>query len=239
MERRAEYCSLQTHVRLQEARVTLRSRISTAGAAVLLLGFAGLAGAQSVTYSGQGVVVNANVLGVIDAAISDTGALPNSGGSLSTSLLNFQLPPILGLNLLSASTSGGNNQTNSQASVANVSLSVANVNITASVLTSNATALCSTSTASTNGNSTIADLKVNGLSVRISGAPNQTIPLLVGSLVINEQTSSVSISSSGNTAALTVNALHLHVDLLADVVISSSQAGVACTGGSGSGLGLQ
>ncbi len=213
--------------------MTFRSLVSTIGAVSVALAFSHLAEAQSVIYSGEAVVVNANVLGVINASISDTGQLPSSGGSLSTSLLTFQLPGTLDLSLLSASTNGSNNQTNSQASVANVSLHVAGVNLTAAVLTSNATTVCSSTTATANGASTIADLKVNGLSVRVTGAPNQTIPLLIGSLVINEQISSVNLSSSANTASMTVNALHLRVNLLADVVISSSQAGVSCTAGGG------
>src|SRR5262249_12487295 len=154
-----------------------------------------------------------------------------SGGSQSVSLLDFSLPPALSLNLLSGSTEGSNNQTTSQASVTNVSVSVAGVNITASVLTSNANATCSSSSASDYGSSTIADLKVNGLRVHVTGAPNQTIPLLVGSLVINEQISSVNTSSDTNSATMTVNALHLRVNGIADVVISSSAAGVSCPGG--------
>jgi hypothetical protein len=213
--------------------VTFRSVVSTIGAVSVALAFSNLSAAQSVTYSGEAVVVNANVLGIIDASISDTGSLPNSGGSLSTSLLTFQLPGTLDLSLLGASTNGNNNQTNSQASVANVSLHVADIGVTAAVLTSNATSVCSSTTATANGASTIADLKVNGLSVRVTGAPNQTIPLLVGSLVINEQVSSVNLSSSANTASMTVNALHLRVLGIADVVISSSQAGVSCAAGGG------
>jgi hypothetical protein len=219
--------------KLEETHVTFRSLVSTIGAVSVALAVSHLAAAQSVTYSGEAVVVNANVLGIIDASISDTGALPSSGGSLSTSLLTFQLPGTLNLSLLSASTNGGNNQTNSQASVANVSLHVADIGVTAVVLTSNATTVCSSTTATANGASTIAGLKVNGLSVQVTGAPNQTIPLLVGSLVINEQISSVNLSSSANTASLTVNALHLRVLGLADVVISSSQAGVSCAAGGG------
>jgi hypothetical protein len=218
--------------KLEETHVTFRSLVSTIGAVSVALAFSNPAAAQSATYSGEAVVVNANVLGIIDASISDTGALPSSGGSLSTSLLTFQLPGTLNLSLLSASTNGGNNQTNSQASVANVSLRVANIGVTAAVLTSNATTVCSSTTAA-NGASTIADLKVNGLSVQVTGAPNQTIPLLVGSLVINEQISSVNLSASANTASMTVNALHLRVLGIADVVISSSQAGVSCAAGGG------
>jgi hypothetical protein len=218
--------------------MTVRRFIYSIGTAAVLLAAPSIMKAQSVTYKGDAAAVRASVLGLINASISDTGPLPSSGGSRSTSLLDLSLPPTLSLNLLSASTNGSNNQTNSQASVANVAVNVASIYVSASVLTSNATAACSTSTASDSGNSTIVDLKVNGLSVDVSGAPNQTIPLIIGSLVINEQLSSVNISGSANSANMTVNALHLRVNGIADVVISSSQAGVACTG-QGGGVGLQ
>lgn len=186
--------------------------------------------AQSpVTYTGEATAVSVSVLGLIHTSISDTGPLPASGGSLSRSLLTFQLPGILDLSLLTASTAGANNQTTSRASVANVELTVAGVYATAEVLTSNATAACDPGSATASGTSTIAGLKVNGLSVTVTGAPNQTIPLIVGSLVINEQISSVNISPIASSGSMLVNALHLKVNGIADVTISSSEAGVACS----------
>jgi hypothetical protein len=205
------------------------SRILTA--AVLPIGLAAwppVAKAQSPVYTGEAVVASVNVLG-LQTAISDTGPLPRSGGSLSTQLASIDLPGLLDLSLLTASTTGGSDRTSSQASVANVNVTAAGVGISASVLTSNATAqACGSSSPSVAGGSNIANLVVNGLSITVTGAPNQTIPLLVGSLIINEQTSSVSNSSSGASADMVVNALHLQVLGVADVVISSSHAGVSC-----------
>jgi hypothetical protein len=63
---------------------------------------------------------------------------------------------------------------------------------------------------------------------KVTGKPNQTIPLLVGSLVINEQIGQVTSPPQIIAADMVVNALHLKVDLLADVVISNSHAGVIC-----------
>jgi len=186
--------------------------------------------AQSPVYSGEAVVASAKVLGLVNVSLEDTGPLPSSGGSLSTQLLQASVPNLLSLNLLSASTSGANNQTNSAASVANVSVGVAGIYIAASVLDSNATASCSPGQASASGNSTIADLTVNGLTITVTGAPNQTIPLLVGALVINEQISTISTSPSLSVGDMLVNALHLSVLGIADVVISSSHAGLKCQG---------
>ena len=184
---------------------------------------------QVTTYSGEAVVASVNALG-IKTAISDTGQLPANGGSLSTQLAGIDLPFLLNLHLLTASTTGGSFRTSSQASVANVNLTAAGIGVSASVLTSNATAQsCGGNTPSVAGGSTIADLRVNGQSITVTGAPNQTVPLLVGSLVINEQISSVNNSPDGGSAAIVVNALHLKVAGIADVVISSSRAGVSCS----------
>lgn len=79
------------------------------------------------------------------------------------------------------------------------------------------------------GTSTITSLKVNGLSVRVTGAPNQTIPLLLGSLIINEQLSSIVNTPTFTSGDMLVNALHLKVLGVAEVVISSSHAAVACS----------
>lgn len=202
-------------------------------AAATLLAFPLFAKAQTTTYSGEAAAARADVLGLINVSLSDTGALPSSGGSLSASLLQFQLQPTLDLNLLSAATSGGNNQTASQASVTNVSINVAGVHVTASVLASNATVTCDASgNPSASGSANIVDLKVNGLRVDVSSEPNFTVPLLVGSLVINQQSSSV--DPVAGTANMLVNALHLRVNGVADVVISSSAAGISC-GGNGGG----
>jgi len=185
-------------------------------------------GHAQTTYTGEAAVAKVNVLGILNAAIQDTGPLPSSGGSLSTQLLSLNVPDLLSLQLLSASTDGANSQTNSAASVVQVTVTAAGVNISADVLTSNASATCAPSVT---GTSTIVNLKVNGLSVRVTGAPNQTIPLLIGSLVINEQNSSVVNTPFFTSADMLVNALHLKVNFLADVIISQSHAGVSCNVG--------
>jgi hypothetical protein len=189
-----------------------------------LFGLTQLTHAQT-TYTGEAAVAKVNVLGILNASIQDTGQLPSSGGSLSTELLSLTVPDLLSLNLLSASTDGANNETDSAASVVQVTITAAGVNIAASVLTSNASATCAPAVS---GTSTVVGLKVNGLSVKITGQPNQTIPLLVGSLVINEQISSVVNQPNYTTADMLVNALHLKVGFLADVIISQSHAGVTC-----------
>jgi hypothetical protein len=204
-------------------------------AAACLMAVPGMVKAQnqSTTYIGEAVVARASVLGLVNVSIEDTGALPPSGGSRSAELAHVDIPNLLNVHLLDANTSGANNQVNSAASVADVTLSVAGIYVTASVLTSNATASCQTGTASASGSSTIAALTVNGLAVTVTGQPNQTIPLIVGTLVINEQITSINTSPNLSNADIVVNALHLNVALVADVKISSSHAGMTCAGVTG------
>jgi hypothetical protein len=188
--------------------------------------------AQQITYSGEAMGAYVDVLGAINTSISDTGPLPAVGGSLSAQLATLDLSGLLSLQVLSASTNGENNQTNSQASVVNVNLNAVGLNIQASVLTSNATASCSSGNASVSGTSNIAALTVNGRSIKITGSPNQTVPLLIGSLIVNEQISSIVNAPNLTSADILVNALHLKVNGLANVVISSSHAGVSCSSSS-------
>ncbi len=208
--------------------VSCSKLLSTAVLLVSLAVWPATIQAQTTTYTGEAFGASVNALG-IKTTISDTGALPTSGGSLSTQLAGIDLPGLLNLNLLTASTTGASAVTSSQASVAGVNLTVAGIGITASILTSNASAqACAAGTPSVTGGSTIANLMVNGQSITVTGAPNQTVPLLVGSLIINEQTSSVSSASGGSSANILVNALHLKVAGLAEVAIASSHAGVSC-----------
>ncbi len=76
--------------------------------------------AQSTTYSGQAVAVSVNVIG-IPLSISDTGPLPSNGGALFDQLASLTVPGIANVELLTATTTGGAGQTNSQASVAKAS----------------------------------------------------------------------------------------------------------------------
>src|SRR5580693_5729615 len=122
-------------------------------AAACLIALPAIATAQQpkTTYTGEAVVVDVKALGIVNVALEDTGALPSSGGSLSTELLSANIPGLLDVQLLDASTNGANHQTNSAASVANVALSVAGIYVTASVLTSNAAAFCQPGHASASG----------------------------------------------------------------------------------------
>src|SRR5216683_2058045 len=67
---------------------------------------------------------------------------------------------------------------------------------------------------------TMDNLLVNATPIAITGAPNQVVGIPGGQIIINEQT----ISSTGTAV---VNALHVTVAGVADVVIASATAGIA------------
>ena len=68
------------------------------------------------------------------------------------------------------------------------------------------------------GVANIANLSINGVPVPLSGGPNQTIYIPGGLVVINEQQTS--------PTSTVVNALHVVVYGVADVVIASASAGI-------------
>ena len=176
-----------------------------------------------ISFSGQATAVRASVLGN-SANLSDTGPLPASGGALEANLLQGQVPGVLTAVVLHAATIGQGDRSRSEASTANVDLTVGGQHVTASFLMARAEAVCARNGAETSGSSDIADLTLNGQSISVSGQPNQTVllPGGLGRIVINEQTSS--------PGAITVNALHVVVTGVADVIISSAHADIVCHG---------
>ena len=68
------------------------------------------------------------------------------------------------------------------------------------------------------GVSNIEGLSIAGIPIAVSGQPNQTIAIPNGRVILNEQR----LSASG----LTVNALHVIVDGVADVVVATATAGI-------------
>lgn len=174
-------------------------------------------------YSGRGVIaeVTTTVPPLVNT-IGDTGALPVQGGSLSSSLPSIALPGVLSATLLQSSASGAADQSSAAAQLANVDLLAGLVQAT--VVQSSATATCNGASASVAGASQIASLSVAGLPINVTGQPNQVVPLIVGSLVLNQQTG----GAAGSSGDLTVNALHLAVAGVADVVLGSSHADIEC-----------
>ena len=173
------------------------------------------------TFSGEAVALKANALG-ISLSLADTGALPSSGGNLSTSLASLNVLGLASADALKSTSSGSGATSQSQSSVANLSLLGGLV--AADVVKSNSSATCSGGQASVTGSAEIVGLVAAGQSVLVS-TPNLAISLPGGiSLIVNEQTS----SSGGNTGSMTVNALHVKGPSI-DIVVASAQSGITCS----------
>ena len=175
----------------------------------------------STTFSGRATAIRATVLGN-NIVLSDAGPLPASGGSQEASLLTASVPGVVTARVLHASTIGQGDRSRSEASTADLDLTVGGQHVTATFLMARAEARCSNGTATTSGGSEVLGLTINGQAIAVSGQPNQTVqlPLGAGRVVINEQ--------SRSPGSITVNALHVVVTGVADVVISSAHADIRC-----------
>src|SRR5689334_8086141 len=197
--------------------VNRNSTIAISLIAILTLGPAvGLAA----TYSGEAVALKARALG-INASLADTGQLPSGGGNLTTSLARVNLLGLASAEALSSATSGSGTSSQSQSSIADLSLLGGLV--AADVVKSNSSASCSGSTASSTGGFEIVGLVAAGQPIAVSN-PNLAISLPGGiSLTVNEQTS----SSGGSAGSMTVNGLHVTGPGI-DIVVASAHSDITC-----------
>jgi hypothetical protein len=185
--------------------------------------------ATTTTYSGQATGVNATVMNTSGAIVtsnqtilSQTSALPATGGSGQASLLQASITGTLTADSLGAVTSAQNGTTRSESAAKTLSLTIGTNVIAASTITSTATSTCGPiTTASTQ----ITNLMVNGTSITVTGAANQAIYLSNGGFILlNEQ----STSKKGSTGTVTVSGLHIIVPNKADIRIATATAGIKC-----------
>ena len=218
----------------------MKSRIrvlksSLAACAILVGGIAWAIPVQAQTaYSGRAFAAFVNTFLTGPTHITDTGELPPSGGFKSDALLDtrdLHLAPLdsaLTAEVLAASTSGASGVAESSASLANVSvLPGTSTQVTASFIGARTQATC----AGVQGSTEIADLTFGGQSIAVTpGATNQTfvirdpsgVPL--ATLIVNEQM----VTTSGTYHEIRVNALHLIVPGVAEVILSSAKSDISC-----------
>jgi hypothetical protein len=176
--------------------------------------------AQANTFSGQAVALRASAVGIA-LALSDTGPLPASGGNLKTSLASVNVLGLVSADVLSSATSGSGTSSQSQSSVADLNLLGGLV--AADLVKSTSSATCSGGQAAVTGGSELVGLVVAGQPV-LTANPNLVISAPGGiSVIVNEQTS----SPSGNTGAMTVNALHVTGPSI-DIVVASAHSDITC-----------
>jgi hypothetical protein len=166
--------------------------------------------------TGDASVVRSTVLGMT-TALGDTGTLSGINQARDASMLLGSISPALSGETLSASTISWANEVDSEASLTNLNMTVAGIGLTADLVMAQASQIVGSAGS---GSSTLSNLAINGLPINVTGAPNQTISIPGGRVILNEQT----VSSTG---AAVVNALHVSVLGVADVVIASATAGIS------------
>jgi hypothetical protein len=164
--------------------------------------------AQNVSGQARAVQVTvASPFGITTSILADTGTLSGPTDARNASQLTGAIGSLLSAEALHATSIGSPDQVASEASMAGLALSIAGNTISAGFVQARAFA-------GANGfrTATIDGLTINGLPIDVTGEPNQTISFLGGSIVINEQQPGV------------VNALHIAINGVADVVIASARA---------------
>jgi hypothetical protein len=172
------------------------------------------------TVVGQAAAVRVTILSLLGGtttALADTGTLGGINDARDAAVTTGSLPSGLTGEVLSAATMSWSDQVDSVASLANLNMTIAGVGITADSVVAQASQVAG---AAGSGSATFSNLMINGVSVPVTGAPNQAIWIPGGLVTINEQ----NISSTG---AATVNALHVAITGVADVVIASATAGIS------------
>ncbi|WP_394823624.1 choice-of-anchor P family protein [Pendulispora albinea] len=189
----------------------------------------------------------------IHVPFSDASIGP-SGGHAKADLLDLQIPNLLRARVLEATADGADCKAAAVAEVANVevglsklkllngtSLEIVNqlladlgvqADIQADVLKASASASCKDGKPVLSGDTIVAKLRIgnNNILNIVPGKANQKIELLGEGLghgiyiAINEQI----VESKGNSGKIQVNALHVNVLDLADVVVSAAEAGITC-----------
>lgn len=193
-----------------------RKAIELATVLAGLFAWSGVGAATDV--SGQARAVQATVLGITTVLV-DTGTLAGRDDARESALLTGSIPTLGSVKVPHATTiSSGLNGVEtvvSEASLGNLNLGISGHVVSADFVMARArTPLNGAST----GVSSIDGLTINGQAVSVSGAPNQTIPINGGRVVINEHQASAN--------GMVVNALHIVVDGVADVVVASASSGI-------------
>lgn len=197
------------------------------------------------SFSGRAFVVYANVLGLLETTIVDTGELPDIGGVREENLAVVDIG-LLRAELLHAKTTGGEtldgspdpDGAESEAEVAHVVLNLAGIPIEADVIRAMSRAECDfdkPGVVRLSGDSEIQNLKIAGKSV-VHVAPNQKTTLNVGLLkvevVLDEQIKKAFTKDGHPGGEIKVNAVRITVKSLAGVVakviISSAKSDIIC-----------
>lgn len=206
------------HIRVSPSSISPGLVVGLALAALLVL--PGTADAGSV--AGRAAAVQATSLG-LTTTLADTGPLADSDDARTASEVTASILGLGGADALHATTISSiqswvpPDEVASQAGLGNLALTVAGNQISAAFVMAQAIAPLG---APSGGSSIIDRLRVNGISLEPTGAPNQRFDLPGLTLILNEVQSSAT--------STTVNALRITTwDGLTNIVIATATAGAS------------
>jgi len=181
-----------------------------------------------ITFSGRATSVVGVVSGV-EGILNDTGNLPVTGGEIRRVLPSGSLfGGTLTTGELEASTQATFDQSRASAAVYDLVFTINGNTFTSVIAAQNSTATClaENSPPVTDG-AFFGNLLMNGVSIPINGQVSQRVDLPGGYVIINEQIR----TGSGNSVELRSNGLHFVFPGQADVIFSSTKAGIFCGSG--------
>src|SRR3989442_3003043 len=170
-------------------------------------------GGTTQSLNGIASAVQAYSLGTM-TTLASTGMLSGLTDAREASQLAGSVPALLSAETLHATAIGLSDRVASQASLGGLVLGIGSTSVGADAVLAQAEAAAGSAT----GSSVLSNLTLDGAPVAVSGDPNQTISFPGGQLVINEQTATA--------GGIVVNALHLVVYGIADVVLGSATAAI-------------
>ena len=181
---------------------------------------AGQAQTTASTASGQASAAQVVLLGLLGTATSSSLASTGITGTNAESdvgQLTGSILSVLSGEGPNAATYSYADQVDSMASMGSVGLTLAGVTIAADSVVAEASQVLGGAGV---GSASIDNLVINGIPVAVTGTPNQIIAIPGGRIVLNEQT----ISSTGSAV---VNAMHVTLNGIADVVLASAHASIS------------
>lgn len=184
----------------------------------------------SVGYGGEAAILW-TALGASEVRVVDTGSLPPEGGLIERTLVSFDtsLSPIGSVSGTAAysATAGADAFEWSWSFVTDFRLTVGVNTITADRVEAWTALECRPGVGHVfAGESNIVNLRVNGVSVAVTGEPNQRVPLILGELIVNQQ---ISGPGPGDfEAGIIVASLHATVLGVADVWAVYAYSGMYC-----------
>lgn len=203
--------------------------------------FALMSSVSAATYGGDatGAVVTVTATGTTIRAAS--GTLSISGGMADAALPSGDIPGSatggvvsLAASAMHSAVVGSGASTRAEGSMGAIGLTVSGNQISSDFIMARSTANCGPTVG---GASQLVNLVINGQSIAVTGAANQTVALPNGTVVLNEQVPTVGATSG----ELIVRAIHVTTrdtvtgQPIADVALGTAQAKIDCAAGSSPG----